>query len=93
MDTPMNVPDLIEKLDELGIETTIEGMVAHLGRDLQNVVQTNASGWFAYVNSHISGATIRSAGETMWLALANVCYAKELAKTQNPDIESITAPK
>lgn len=55
----------------------------YLGTDFQQLTQTNGSGWFAYANStHGLGITTRSGGETAWLAMANVVYARFLEKNQ-----------
>ena len=70
---------------------TIEDFENFLQNDLQSVVQTVRSGWFAYANSTaVPGATVRSGAPTMWLALANVVYAKYLEnhKDFKPIIES-----
>lgn len=57
--------------------------IEFLGTDFQQLVQSNKSGWFAYSNStHGEGITTRAGGETPWLALANVVYARFLEKTQ-----------
>lgn len=58
-------------------------LMEFLGSDLQQIVQTNQSGWFAYANStHGIGITTRAGGETAWLALANVVLARYLEKDQ-----------
>lgn len=54
-----------------------------LGDDFQQLIRTERSGWFAYANStHGEGITTRSGGETAWLAMANVVYARFLEKNQ-----------
>lgn len=50
-----------------------------LGNDFQQLTKTNASGFFAYA-THNAPGTLRSGGTTAWLALANVCYGKLLAR-------------
>jgi len=73
----------------------IEDFIEYLGMDLQNVVQTVRSGWFAYTNSTLGeGITTRSGGTTMWLALANVILARYLEKDKQipvsiPDSENV----
>lgn len=82
----MTEQELITELDKLNIDSTTDGMTAHLGSNLQQITQTNGSGWFAYCNSHLPGVTTRSHGDTMRLALLNVCYALEMGKIQMQDI-------
>lgn len=73
-------------ISECIYKPTIEDFVEYLGMDLQNVVQSVRSGWFAYTNSTLGiGITTRAGGDTMWLALANVVLARYLEKdTQIP---------
>lgn len=82
----MTEEQLIAELDKLKIPTDTDGMIAFLGWELQQITQTNKSGWFAYASSHLPGITTRSQGDTMRLALLNVCYALAIGKEQMPEI-------
>lgn len=67
--------------DKLIYKPELDDFIEFLGTDLQQVIQTNASGWFAYSNSTVmQGATTRSGGATIWLALANVTLARYLER-------------
>lgn len=76
--------------------------IEYLGTALQQVIQTERSGWFAYTWSTLGeGITTRSGGDTMWLALANVCLARFHEKDQQIPVvipesdnvqDSLTAP-
>lgn len=87
----MTEQELTTELGKLNIDSTTDGMIAHLGQNLQQITQTNESGWFAYCNSHLPGVTTRSPGQTMRLALLNVCYALEMGKIQIPEMPSLAA--
>ena len=77
--------------EQLIYRPTVEDFEDFLQEDLQQVIQTNASGWFAYANStHGMGITTRSGGETMWLALANVIYARYLEKDQKLPVMDVS---
>lgn len=90
-------------ISELIYMPHVEDFVEFLGVDLQNVVQTIRSGWFAYTNSTLGeGITTRSGGADMWLALANVCLARFMEKNQQIPVvlpesenvqESLTPPQ
>lgn len=62
---------------------SIDDFIDYLNTALQQVIQTERSGWFAYTWSTLGeGITTRSGGDTMWLALANVCLARFHEKDQ-----------
>lgn len=70
---------------------TTDDFIEYLGTDLQNIVQTVRSGWFAYTNSTLGeGVTTRSGGDTPWLALANVVLARYLEKNQQIPVQDPT---
>lgn len=65
-----------------------DDFVDFLGSALQQVIQTERSGWFAYTWSTLGeGITTRSGGTTMWLALANVCLARFMEKNHQIPME------
>lgn len=47
-----------------------------LGKDFQQVINTIASGIWAYANGYEEDESIRSQGATVWHALANVVYSR-----------------
>lgn len=89
--------------DNLIFYPQFEDLLNFVQEDLQQVVQTVSSGFFAYINSKkIPGATIRSTGSTAWLALASAIYAwyleqqadflPQVAETSENKVEGQAAP-
>lgn len=68
-----------ELFDQIIYYPKIADFIEWLGDDFQQLTKTNASGFFAYA-THNAPGTLRSGGVTAWLALANVCYGKLLAR-------------
>lgn len=85
--TPATKEQLLENLKKVGFakeNPTTDDFIEFLGADFQQLAQTARSGWFAYTNSTLGqGITTRAGGETPWLALANVVWARFLEKNMS----------